>query len=100
MLAHLLPHLRRPTLQGSSRSLCAFFVSAISCNTSCLFVVGFFPAKLPVVQNVGNVQSEKKMLMAQRMPKLIDLNVNEEVIDFCSSGTTRTKLIHMERGEK
>lgn len=95
MLAHLLPHHRRPTLQGSSRSFCLFFVSAIICNISCLLLV-FFPAKLPMVQNVGNVQSEKKMLVAQRMPKLIDLNVNEEIIDFFSSRTAGTKLIHVE----
>lgn len=35
-----------------------------------------------MVQSVGNVQSEIKLLIAQRMPKLIALNFNEEMLLF------------------
>lgn len=52
------------------------------------------------MQNVGNVQSEIKLLTAQRMTKLIALNFNEKMLDFCSTGTTGSKLIHMTTGEK
>lgn len=52
------------------------------------------------MQNVGNVQSEIKLLLAQRMPKLTALNFNEEMLDFSSAGIAGSKLIHMEAREK
>lgn len=52
------------------------------------------------MQNVGNVQSEIKLLIALRVPKLVALNFNEEMLDFCSTGIAGSKLILMKTGEK
>lgn len=53
-----------------------------------------------VVPSIGNVQSEIKLLLAQRMPKLIALSFNEEMLDLSSAGIAGSKLIHVEEGEK
>lgn len=59
-----------------------------------------YSVKLSMVQNAGNVQSEIKLHIAQRMPKLIALNFNEEMLDFCSTGIAGSKLILVKTGEK
>jgi len=53
-----------------------------------------------MVLNAGTVQSEIKLLIAQRMPKLIALNFNEKMLDFCPTGIAGIKLIHMKIGQK
>lgn len=52
-----------------------------------------------MVQNVGYVQSEIKLLIAQRMPKLLALNFNEEMLDFYATGIAGSKIICMKTGQ-
>lgn len=51
-----------------------------------------------MVHNVGYVQSDIKLLIAQRMPKLLALNFNEEMLDFYSTGTAGSKIICIKSG--
>lgn len=52
-----------------------------------------------MVQNVVYVQSEIKLHIAQRMPKLLALNFNEEMLDFNATGIAGSKIICIRTGQ-